>query len=705
MEDTLRTPFEQLQSETIYLLRESVALFEKPTLLAEGDARSTILASLAERAFEPGNSPLTIVSSENEHPDTDALLSAKAGEHFEVWPLLSKPPGCGAPWSLFPLASWSQRDVDAFGETDHPDDGLRLLRMCTVGEPGSGKSTLIKRLLEDWNLCQTSPPHRHLLTADRRFFVIDPPGQEPCSRGLMAAASASEIALLVVDAKRGLTTTCKQQAFLLALSGVPHLLVVINKMDLVDHSQQQYEEIVDDFQALSSILEVKSLSFLPVCASSGDNISKLSTYMPWYSGSTLRGHLEMITPGSTKNLTDLRLPVQHVMQHDPIVLGGRLASGHLSVGEPVVVLPSGQESSVVRILRGGEEHESALAGDSLTLELADSVQLSKGDILVSPQSLPTRSSELEATILWLGESTQKPETCYTLHHGARLVSCHVSALLARCDPETLRWTEATPLRKGDIARVCLTTAAPLYFDAYTSNRETGSVTLFNPETRELLATGVIRGPALEVPDVTANAERLSSDHVVRDPTLVERERRSQSYGHEAFVLWFTGLSGSGKSAVAKVVEKQLFERGCHTLFLDGDNVRSGLNGDLGFTEEARTENTRRVAELAALAFEQGQIVVCSFISGKASDREFVRSLIPDGHFLECYVNCPIDVCRQRDPKKLYQKADAGELLSFSGVSIPYEEPESPELELPSNREPADRLAQRVLTLLEKRSLL
>lgn len=708
MEDAIRTPLEQLESEAVYLLRESAALFDHAALIVGDDLRSKTLAELARTAFAPGDSPLTEVSrKERQDERFEAVLSPSAGDSFEVWPLFGKPPKGDAPWSVYPLASWCQGDLEEFRDRTGQNETLKLLRLCTVGEAESGKSTVVEGLMRE-SLTPADPGavHRHLVTAERRIFLIDPPGQEPYSHGLMAAASAAQIAMLVIDAEKGLTTTCRRQLFLLGLMGVPHVLVVVNKMDRVDFRRERYEAIVLDVQALSSVVELKNLSFLPLTALDGDNISQPGDRMSWYQGPTLMGHLQAITPGSTLNMTDLRVPVQRASRGDGTVrIGGRLASGRLSPGDQVVVLPSGDESEVLRIERAEKEQDVAFAGDSVTITLKGTPEVEGGDILATPQSLPTRSSELEAMLLWLDDTPQQAEKRYVLHHGTKLVNAHVSDVAAYLDPEDLAWLQGSRLKKGDIGRVRLTTAAPLYFDSYTTNRETGAFSILDEQTRRVLGTGVLRGPSLEIPDVTANAERLESDHVVKDPTLVGQEQRETSYGHRAAVVWFTGLSGSGKSAVAKEVEKRLFERGCHTLFLDGDNVRSGLNGDLGFTEEARTESTRRVAELAALAFEQGQIVVCSFISGRNADRAFVRSLIPKEHYFECYVKCPIDVCRSRDPKKLYKKADAGELLSFSGISIPFEDPDAEHLELRSDENDIETLGDRVIESLLKAGII
>lgn len=574
MEDATRTPLQQLESEAVYLLRESAALFERPALVLRDDSRSKVLAELARRAFLPDTCPLAEVGTAE--GDFDAFLSAEAGTNFEVWPLFGKRPKNEEPWKIFPLASWSARDIETFVDGGDDADSPRLLRLCTVGEAESGKSTVVEGLMEASRGKQSkqganaTPPglrvHRHLLTARRRLFIIDPPGQEPYSHGLLAAASAAEVALLVLDARRGLTTTSKRQAFLLALMGVPHLVVVVNKMDLVDYSRETYERIVAQVEATASLIEIKNLSFVPLAAGRG-NLDTVDDALSWYEGPSLLTYLEGITPGSLKNMTDLRLPVQRVSGNGQTLIGGRLASGRLAVGDRVVVLPSGQETEVYELRCGSESQDVAFAGDSVTIKLADPGLVNNGDIIASPRGLPTRSSELEAVLLWLDANHQRQERRYLLHHGTRLVSAHVGQVLARLRPESLSWEEGGQLDKGAIGRVRMTTGAPLYFDSYTSNRQTGAFAILDWETRAILGAGVLRGPALEIPDVTACAERLASANVVKDPTLVSMKARRKSYRHQAAVLWFTGLSGSGKSAVAKVVEQRLFDLGCHTLFL------------------------------------------------------------------------------------------------------------------------------------------
>ncbi len=703
--ESCRKPRDHLASEAISVLRESAGLFNNPALLLGPDSRSKVLESLTEIAFEANEAPLPIVSSLEAGDRYDAYLRPETGSNFEVWPLYGKPPKEGQPWEIFPLASWSDRDVRSYLGSPDLDTDKRLLRMCVVGEPKSGKSTLVRALVEhseDSIGSQSGSTHHHMLLRGQRYFIIDPPGQNPQSHGFNAAASAAELAVLVVDAEQGITETARRQAFVLTLLGLPQLVIAVNRMDAVGYSRQVYDDIVSDLTALLSNLDLTTLHCLPLSSRERQNISEPSSRMPWYEGSSLLGHLQTVSPASSRNLTDLRLPVQ--WSRGPWI-GGQLASGKLSLGDRVVWLPEGSEVEVSEIRLAGKSVEKAIAGDSVSLRLAEPAEIERGHLLTTEQGLPQRSSTLEAIMVWLGDEPQEDVKPYLLHHGPRMVDAHVSEVLELLNSKTVSWEGGSVLEKGFIGKVRLTASAPIFFDTHALNREMGTFAILDRDTRKVLGRGVIRGAAQELTDVTANAQRLVSDHVVIDPTLVEAAERRSKYGHKPAVLWFTGLSGSGKSAVAKQVEKRLFEHGCHTLFLDGDNVRTGLNGDLGFTEEARTESNRRVSELAALAYDQGQIVVCSFISGRAEDRAYLTTLINPAHHLEFYVNCPIEVCRERDPKNLYKKADAGELLSFSGISIPYDEPENPSLELHSDQATPEELADRVWEVLQREGLL
>ncbi len=701
--ETFRKPLECLISETTSVLRETVGLFENPALLVTNDDRSKVLRNLARMAFGPNQAPLPQVTSPN--GTHDAYLSPGTGANFEVWPLYGKPPKSGKAWSIFPLASWSDRDIKAHLGSPDLDAEKRLLRMCVVGQPDSGKSTLVQALMEHSEDAigeRSGSIHHHLILRGQRYFLIDPPGEEPHSHGLLAAASSSELALLVVDAEQGMTETTRKQAFVLALFGIPQLVVAINRMDRVGYSQDIYNRIVSDLGALLSTVELSTPHCLPISAELGQNIAEPSKKMAWYEGAPLLAFLQTATPGASRNLTDARLPIQWV---DGEWIGGQLASGRLSQGDRLVLLPEGAQVEIAELRLAQEPVEEALAGDSVTLRLKEPVKVERGHLLTTAQGLPQRSSSLEAIMVWLGEESQEEAKPYLLHHGPRMIDCHVSDVMELLNPESLSWMEGERLERGSIGKVRLTSASPIFFDTHAGNRTMGTFAILDRESRRVLGSGILRGAAQDLTDVSANAQRLVSEHVVVDPTLVGSRKRRAKYGHEPAVLWFTGLSGSGKSAVAKEVEKRLFEHGCHTLFLDGDNVRTGLNGDLGFTEEARTESNRRVAELAALAYEQGQIVICSFISGRAEDRAYVGQLIPPHHYFVFYVNCPIDVCRERDPKDLYKKADAGELLSFSGISIPYDAPESPALELRSDRETPEKLADQVWEVLQRARLL
>ncbi|MCA9780144.1 MAG: adenylyl-sulfate kinase, partial [Candidatus Eremiobacteraeota bacterium] len=395
-------------------------------------------------------------------------------------------------------------------------------------------------------------------------------------------------------------------------------------------------------------------------------------------------------------LHSLRVPVQY--RQDKAVLG-RVHGGVLDRGDEVVCLPSGEKAVVRKVKRGEETLERAGTGDSLRIEFDSVPELERGHVLVSEGAYPNCSSELDATLLWIGTEAPGDHPSYRIYHQSHLVDAQIATVKSCLQPESYEWSEGDNLAQGKVGHVHLTTASPLYFDSFFQSRRIGRFVLLHPDELRVVGLGILRDELRKRHEVTSTPERLASKHVVIDPTEVDQKQRCEKYGHRGAVLWFTGLSASGKSAAAKKTEKALYERGCHTLFLDGDNVRTGFNGDLGFTQEARSESNRRVAELAALAYQQGQIVICSFISGGKEERDFARSLVGQNFYL-FHVDCPVEVCRDRDPKGLYEKAEAGELLSFTGVSLPYEKPTNAELVLDSTKHDPETLSSLVVEMLE-----
>jgi bifunctional enzyme CysN/CysC len=437
--------------------------------------------------------------------------------------------------------------------------------------------------------------------------------------------------------------------------------------------------------------------------------------MPWYDGPTLLHHLENVNIGASRNLVDFRLPVQYVLRPHQDFRGfaGQIASGRIQPGEDVVVLPSGLESKVKEIVTFEGNLPEAAAGDSVTLTLTDEIDISRGDMIVRKHNLPQKSNQVDALLCWMSDTPLNPQGQYWIQHTTRQVRCFVSRLDYKVDVDTMhRDTAVSTLQLNEIGRVQITTTTPLFYDRYQINRATGSFILIDTATNNTVAAGMIRGKSRQVEDlvdVEATAEqtqlRQKSPDVFWETAVVTREMREKMNGHNAAVLWFTGLSGSGKSTVAKKFEERLYQLNIHTMYLDGDNVRHGLNGDLGFSDADRQENIRRVAEVARLGYAHGNIVLCSFISPFQADRDFVRQLIHEGRFLEVFVKCDLEVCKRRDPKGLYARALRGEIPNFTGISSPYEEPAAPELVVETDVKTTDEIVEALLTLMRTQGLI
>ncbi|MDF1569688.1 MAG: sulfate adenylyltransferase subunit CysN [Spirochaetaceae bacterium] len=601
------------------------------------------------------------------------------------------------------------------------NDTRDMLRFTTAGSVDDGKSTLIGRLLfdskaifqdqmealehssklrgeEDVNLALLTDglraereqgitidvAYRYFSTPKRKFIIADTPGHEQYTRNMVTGASTADLAVILIDARLGVLTQSKRHGFLASLLGIPHLLVAVNKMDLVGWSQERFEEIADVYAEFSEKLKIHDISFIPVSALMGDNIVEHGGRMDWYDGPTVLHYLEHLTIAADRNLTDFRFPVQYVIRPDQNFRGfaGRAASGSVSPGEEVTALPSGRSTRIKGIHTAEGEMESARAGDSVCLTLEDEIDLSRGEMLVRSHNLPEVGTQLDAMVCWMDEfAPLKLNSPYVLRHTTREVQAFVRTLAYRVDVNTLhRDREALSLELNDIGRLSLETSRPLFFDSYESNRETGGFILIDPATNKTVGAGIIRGAARDVPRLGPNhtEEVEKSANVVWHSGKIGLEERIERNGHRPACYWFTGLSGSGKSTLARAYEKRLFDAGRQVFVIDGDNVRHGLNGDLGFTAEDREENIRRVGHVARLMYEAGFIVLCCFISPTRALRDFVRSLFPEGDFREVHVRCGLEECIARDPKGLYKKALAGEIPNFTGVSAPYEEPERAE---------------------------
>ncbi len=627
---------------------------------------------------------------------------------------------------------------------------MDLLRFSTAGSVDDGKSTLIGRLLYDTrsifedqleaveetsrrrgegyvNLALLTDglraereqnitidvAYRYFATPKRKFIIADTPGHIQYTRNMVTGASTAELAIILVDARNGVATQSKRHGFIASLLGIPHVLVAVNKMDLVAWDHDVYREIERKYTDFSEKLGVLDLTFIPVSALHGDNVVEKSEHMPWYQGPSLLHHLEHVNVGAHKNLVDFRYPVQYVVRPGQDYRGyaGRVASGAIRPGEKVVVLPSKRHSVVTSVDTFDGELDEAKAGDSVILTLADELDVSRGDMIVRPLNLPIVATEIDATICWTSAEPMKPDTRYWLRQTTREVKAFISRILYRIDVDTLHREEADQFELNDIGRVQIATAQPVFFDRYQLNRETGSFVLIDPTTNNTVAAGMIRGEVRHEEDLldphSAEDRALSevSPDVVWEGWNIPLPKREERNGHPAAIVWLTGLPASGKTTVARGLERRLFRAGCQTMLLDGDQLRHGLTGDLGFTPEDRRENIRRVGETAALFFRQGCVVVCTFVSPFREDRDRVRGLVPKGRFVEIFVDTPLEVCEKRDPKGLYSRARRGEVGHMTGISSPYETPEEPEVHLETSGKEPDALVDEVAEALRELRLI
>ncbi len=620
-----------------------------------------------------------------------------------------------------------------------------LLRFTTTGSVDDGKSTLIGRLLFETKTIfedqlaaveKTSKKrgateadlallldglaaereqgitidvaYRYFETPNRKFIIADTPGHEQYTRNMVTGASTAQLAIILIDARNGVLTQSRRHGFLISLLQIPHLIVCVNKMDLVDYRENVYNDIVAEYSAFSEKLDIHDIAYIPVSALKGDNVTERSNRMPWYGGHTLIQKLESIQVAADRNLVDFRFPVQYVVRPHLDFRGyaGRIESGTIKPGEEVVALPSGKESHVKSIATYDGNLPEAFASQSVVLTLEDEIDISRGDMIVRKNNLPQVGNRFEAIICWMDEKPLDLSTTYYLKHTARSARAFISKIFYKIDVNTLHREQANTLHLNEIARVEIKTSLPLFFDEYNTNHGTGSFILIDPLTHLTSSAGMIRRPARDIEEVTARAkgERTGarSPNVVWEGLNIERDKREERNKHRAAVMWLTGLSGSGKSTVARSLEKKLFDIGCQTMLLDGDTVRHGLCSDLGFSDRDRSENIRRVSEAARLFYENGAIVIATFISPFKEDRAFARSLIPEGRFFEVFVKCDLEVCKRRDPKGLYKKALAGEINEFTGISSPYQEPDNPEISVETDLQSVEEIvAQIVAALTEK----
>jgi bifunctional enzyme CysN/CysC len=614
--------------------------------------------------------------------------------------------------------------------------GMDLLRIATAGSVDDGKSTLIGRLLYDTksifedqleqitgasrrlgeagvNLALLTDglraereqkitidvAYRYFATPRRKFILADTPGHVQYTRNMVTGASTADVAIVLVDARKGVLTQSRRHSFIASLLGIPHLIVAVNKMDLVEWSEATYRQIVAEYTSFADKLTVHDITFVPVSALEGDNVVSPSARMPWYQGGPLLHLLESIAPGRRRNTIDFRFPVQCVIRPNQSFRGyaGTLASGSIRVGDDVVALPSGVSSRVHGIETFDGPRDEALAGDAVVLTLESEIDVSRGDMLVRRRNAPTVSDRFDAYLCWMDEAALQVGTSYALLHTSREVPAFVERIEYRVDIETLHREPAEALGLNEIGRVEVVTARPICFDSYRINSATGSFVLIDPATNVTVGAGMIRGP--RNPLEHASPPSGVSPHVTWQEWNISRAEREQAAGHPAAVVWLTGLSGAGKSAIARAVERQLFAQGYRTMLLDGDQLRHGLNGDLGFSPADRAENVRRAGQVASLFFESGHVVLCTFVSPYARDRDAVRAMFPAGRFAEVHVTAPLEVLAARDAKGLYARDAVSGAVGLSGVRTPYEVPQAPELVIDTAQCTVVEATQRVIELL------
>lgn len=628
----------------------------------------------------------------------------------------------------------ARTDIQAYLRQHEEKD---LLRFLTCGSVDDGKSTLIGRLLYDSKMIYEDQlaavmkdskihgttggdfdpalltdglkaereqgitidvAYRYFSTDKRKFIIADTPGHEQYTRNMATGASNCNLAIILVDARNGVVTQTRRHSFIVSLLGIKHIVVAINKMDLVGWSEETYEKIRHDYNEFAARLQFTDLHFIPMAALHGDNVVDRSEHTPWYDGPSLLHHLETVNIASDRNLIDLRFPVQYVIRPDLNFRGfaGSLASGVLRRGDEVLVASSRRRSRVKQILRSGEEVAEAAAPAAIVVSLEDEIDASRGDLFVHPNNLPHTGTEVEAMVVWMHENPARVGGSYLVKHTTSMLPATFSSLRYKMDIHTLRKqadTENAALEMNEIGRAHFTFHRPVHFDSYRKNPAMGAFVLIDRLTNATVGAGMILDRQAAA-DLRASASPVSAN-ITKETSLVSAQQRAAVMGQRGITIWMTGLSGSGKSTIAKHLEKRLLEEGRACFILDGDNMRHGLNRDLGFSAPDRTENIRRVAEVARLFNQAGVIVLTSFISPYRKDREDASAIIGTDSFLEVHVSTPLEVCEERDPKGLYKKARAGEIAQFTGITDPYEPPAAPFLEIPTQETPIEEAVERI----------
>ncbi|SFJ12518.1 bifunctional enzyme CysN/CysC [Sphingomonas sp. NFR04] len=601
-----------------------------------------------------------------------------------------------------------------------------LLRFLTCGSVDDGKSTLIGRLLYDSKQIfedQLSAlendskrvgtqgqaidfallvdglaaereqgitidvAYRFFATEKRKFIVADTPGHEQYTRNMVTGASTADLAVILIDARKGVLTQTRRHSFLAHLLGIRHLVVAVNKMDLVDYDQGVFERIVDDYAEFAQSIGIQDFTPIPISGFQGDNVTTRSDAMPWFSGPVLLDHLESVeVDADIDRIKPFRMPVQWVNRPNLDFRGfaGIISGGTIRPGDPVRILPSGRTSTVARIVAMGGDKEVAVAGESVTLTLADEVDCSRGDVIATADAPPQVADQFKATIVWMDPAELLPGRAYWLKLGTQTVSAVIRAPEYAIDVNTMARAPAKTLALNDIGVAEVATDRAIVFEPYAGSHDLGGFILIDKLTNATVGAGMLDFALRRAQNVHWQAVEIT------------REAHAQQKGQQPRLLWFTGLSGSGKSTIANLVEKKLHALGKHSFLLDGDNIRHGLNRDLGFSDQDRVENIRRIGEVAKLMTDAGLIVLTAFISPFRAERAMVRSLLPHGEFFEIFVDTPMEEAERRDVKGLYKKARAGEIANFTGISSPYEPPLAPEIRIDTTRTSPEEAAEQIV---------